>query len=130
MRPGRPRRHGLVMGTDRLHVVVAGGGLAGLATALFLGRRGYQVTVVEPDALRASGGPRPGVPQARQPHNFLGRSVRVLRDEAPDVLDTLIPRGALRIPVDLGDGPPTRCCAPGGRWSRRSSARLSRPSPP
>ena len=101
------------MGSSRLHAVVAGGGLAGLATALFLGRRGYQATVVERDGHPPAGGPdpifsawpRPGVPQARQPHNFLGRSVRVLRDEAPDVCDTLMTRGALRIPLDLGEGP-------------------------
>ncbi|HEY1000497.1 MAG TPA: NAD(P)-binding protein [Streptosporangiaceae bacterium] len=101
------------MGNDRLHVIVPGGGLAGLATALFLGRRGSQVTVLErdrhlpvgePDSI-FSAWPRPGVPQARQPHNFLGRSVRVLQDEAPDVLDTLLARGALRIPLDLGEGP-------------------------
>ncbi|MBV9093362.1 MAG: hypothetical protein JO132_05730, partial [Streptosporangiaceae bacterium] len=61
--------------------------------------------VVEPDGQLTGSGPRPGVPQARQPHNFLGRSVRILRDEAPDVLGTLVRRGALRIPVDLGDGP-------------------------
>jgi 2-polyprenyl-6-methoxyphenol hydroxylase-like FAD-dependent oxidoreductase len=29
----------------------------------------------------------------------------VLRDEAPDVLDDLLVAGALRLPVDLGDGP-------------------------
>ena len=101
------------MAYDKLHVVVVGGGLAGLATALFLGRRHHTVTVIERDGPVAAGapgsvfqaGPRPGVPQARQPHNFLGRSVRVLREEAPDVLDALIARGVLRIPLDLGDGP-------------------------
>ena len=101
------------MGSSTLHAVVVGGGLAGLATALFLGRRGYQVTVAERDGHLPAGGadsvfsawPRPGVPQARQPHNFLGRSVRVLRQEAPDVYDTLIAHGALPIPLDLGEGP-------------------------
>lgn len=100
------------MDSSTLHAVIAGGGLAGLATALFLGRRGYQVTVAERDVRLPAGGadsvfsawPRPGVPQARQPHNFLGRSVRVLRQEVPDVYDTLIARGALSIPLDLGDG--------------------------
>jgi 2-polyprenyl-6-methoxyphenol hydroxylase-like FAD-dependent oxidoreductase len=109
----RPRRDSLLMGDNRLHAVVVGGGLAGLAAALFLGRRGHQVTVVERDQQVPAGGPdaifsarpRPGVPQVRQPHNFLGRSVRVLRAEAPDVLDTLVARGALRIPLDLGEGP-------------------------
>jgi 2-polyprenyl-6-methoxyphenol hydroxylase-like FAD-dependent oxidoreductase len=101
------------MGSSTPRAVVAGGGLAGVATALFLGRRGYQVTVAERDARLPAGGadsvfsawPRPGVPQARQPHNFLGRSVRILRQEVPDVYDTLIARGALPIPLDLGEGP-------------------------
>ena len=109
----RPRRDSLPMGDNRLHAVVVGGGLAGLAAALFLGRRGHRVTVVEQDRQLPAGGPdaifsacpRPGVPQARQPHNFLGRSVRVLRAEAPDVLDALVAQGALRIPLDLGEGP-------------------------
>ena len=64
MRCGRLPRHGLLMDSSKLHAVVAGGGLAGLATALFLGRRGYQVTVVERDGHLPAGGPnsvsRPG----------------------------------------------------------------------
>jgi 2-polyprenyl-6-methoxyphenol hydroxylase-like FAD-dependent oxidoreductase len=97
---------------SRFHVIVAGGGLAGLASALFLARRGHRVTLLERDRQPPAGGPdevfsawsRPGVPQARQPHNFLGRSVRVLRDEAPDLLDALVAKGALVIPLDLGEG--------------------------
>jgi 2-polyprenyl-6-methoxyphenol hydroxylase-like FAD-dependent oxidoreductase len=100
------------MDSSTLHAVVAGGGLAGLATALFLGRRGYRVTVAERDARLPAGeadsvfsAPRPGAPQARQPHNFLGRSVRILQQEVPDVYDSLIAHGALAIPLDLGEGP-------------------------
>jgi 2-polyprenyl-6-methoxyphenol hydroxylase-like FAD-dependent oxidoreductase len=96
-----------------LHVIVVGGGLGGLAATLLLARRGHRVTLVERDADPPRGGPdqlfsgwaRPGVPQARHPHNFLARSVRVLRDQAPDVLESLESRGVLKIPVDLGDGP-------------------------
>ena len=63
----------------------------------------------------------PGGAQARQPHIFLGRSVRVLRDETPDVLDDLLAAGALRVPVDLGNGrnDAVVCCR--GCPSRRSS---------
>ena len=37
----------MTMDRNELHVVVVGGGLAGLATALLLGRRGHRVTLVE-----------------------------------------------------------------------------------
>lgn len=96
-----------------MDIVVVGGGVGGLGAALLLGRRGHRVTLLERDAHPPEGGPeqvfhqwsRRGVPQARQPHNFLGRSVRVLGTEAPDILDGLAKRGVLRIDVDLGDGP-------------------------
>jgi hypothetical protein len=79
---------------------------------LFLARRGHRVTLLERDRQPPVDGPdevfsvwsRPGVPQARQPHNFLGRSVRVRREEAPDLLETLIAHGALVIPMELGEG--------------------------
>lgn len=101
------------MNRNDLHVIVAGGGLGGLAAALLLARQGHRVTLIERDTDAPRGNPdeifagwaRPGVPQARHPHNFLARSVRVLRDQAPDVLESLMSRGVLRIPVDLGDGP-------------------------
>jgi 2-polyprenyl-6-methoxyphenol hydroxylase-like FAD-dependent oxidoreductase len=93
-------------------VVVVGGGLGGLMAATLLGRRGHSVTLVERDAAAPPDAPeavfehwvRRGIPQAPQPHAFFGRSVRVLRHEAPDVLDDLLAAGALRVPVDLGDG--------------------------
>jgi 2-polyprenyl-6-methoxyphenol hydroxylase-like FAD-dependent oxidoreductase len=96
-----------------VRITILGGGLTGLLAGLLLGRRGHTVTVVERDEAPPSSEPdavfehwaRRGLPQARQPHMFLGRSVRVLRDEAPDVLDGLIAAGALALPLDLGDGP-------------------------
>jgi 2-polyprenyl-6-methoxyphenol hydroxylase-like FAD-dependent oxidoreductase len=94
-------------------VVIMGGGPSGLLAATLLGRRGHRVTVLERDEAPPFTGPeavfrrwaRRGVPQARQPHMFLGRAVRVLREEAPDILDDLLVAGALRLPVDLGEGP-------------------------
>ena len=38
---------------------------------------------------------RPGIAHFRQPHNFLGLARRVLLDEAPDVLDTILGFGAV-----------------------------------
>jgi len=78
-------------------IIIIGAGLSGLAAALFLGRRGHQVDLFErdPDAPPAdreacfADWKRRGTPQARQAHNFLGLSSRVLSEEAPDVLDAV-----------------------------------------
>jgi 2-polyprenyl-6-methoxyphenol hydroxylase-like FAD-dependent oxidoreductase len=82
-------------------VVVAGGSIAGLATALALGRSGRQVTVLERDALSefsdaeaAFAVERRGAPQAHQTHGFLARLTVVLRQHYPDILDALRRSGA------------------------------------
>lgn len=93
-------------------VVIAGAGFAGLASALFLARRGHSVTLVERDAAPPDGTPaddvadwaHPGAPQARQSHALLGRARRVLVDEAPDVVAALLSRGVREIPVVVGAG--------------------------
>jgi 2-polyprenyl-6-methoxyphenol hydroxylase-like FAD-dependent oxidoreductase len=82
-------------------VVIAGGSIGGLATALALGRLGHPVTVVERDALSEFGdaeeafaAERHGAPQAHQTHGFLARLTVVLRERFPDVLDALRAAGA------------------------------------
>jgi flavin-dependent dehydrogenase len=93
-------------------VVVIGAGFAGLATALFLARRGHAVALVERDGAPqgdsadddADGWRRPGVPQAHQSHLLLARARRVMLDEAPDVLDALLARGVHELPVRVGAG--------------------------
>lgn len=82
-------------------IAVAGGGLGGAATALFLARRGHEVTVFERDAEPPPASPddawerwdRRGVTQLRQSHLFVGRLHRELADQAPDVLDALLAAG-------------------------------------
>lgn len=96
-------------------IVVAGGGVAGLASALTLGRAGHPVTVLErdplpvaPDVEAAFEASRPGAPQVHQTHGFLARVVVELRDHLPDVLDALLASGCTTMPMtaDLGEPRP------------------------
>ncbi|WP_344332200.1 NAD(P)/FAD-dependent oxidoreductase [Streptomyces globosus] len=83
-------------------IVIAGGGTAGLATALALGRRGHRVRVLErgdappdgPAVESARRWRRPGVPQAVHDHILNALGVRMLRRHAPDVLAGLLAHGA------------------------------------
>src|SRR5689334_10270369 len=83
-------------------VVVVGAGIGGLASALFLARRGHDVTVVDRDPADLPADPasawvdwpRRGVPQFRHIHLFNARGRNVLREEAPAVLDALHAAGA------------------------------------
>jgi 2-polyprenyl-6-methoxyphenol hydroxylase-like FAD-dependent oxidoreductase len=89
-------------------VEVVGGGIGGLATALFLAPRGHDVTILDRDPADLPAGPeeawarwpRRGVPQLRHIHLFNARGRNVLREEAPALLDALHAAGAGRI--DLG----------------------------
>jgi len=97
-----------------MRFVVAGGGVAGLAAALAVARSGHSAVVLERDEVLPEGTPagafdveRAGIPHLLQPHAFLPRGRRVLRELAPDVLDDLISAGA--DPQDLRaklQGPP------------------------
>ncbi|MFN2561592.1 MAG: NAD(P)/FAD-dependent oxidoreductase [Jatrophihabitans sp.] len=84
-------------------VVVIGGGVTGLATALLAARRDAQVTIVERDVVPAGpiemapDLPRPGVPHYLQPHAFIPRARLELRRELPDVYDELLGAGASEV---------------------------------
>jgi 2-polyprenyl-6-methoxyphenol hydroxylase-like FAD-dependent oxidoreductase len=83
-------------------VVVVGGSVAGLASALALAGAGRSVTVLERDAAPLpadpaeafSGWRRPGSPQTRHSHAFLARLHNLLRDRAPRLLDEIFAAGA------------------------------------
>ena len=85
-----------------MHVVVVGGGVAGLGSALVLARQGHEVTVVERDdtpmpqsADEAFEWDRRGAPQVRHSHAFLARLVGLLKSDYPDVYSdcwTKVPR--------------------------------------
>ena len=84
-----------------MQVVVVGGGVAGLGSALVLARQGHQVTVVERDdtpmptsADEAFDWDRRGAPQVRHSHAFLARLVGLLRRDYFDVYNELLREGA------------------------------------
>jgi 2-polyprenyl-6-methoxyphenol hydroxylase-like FAD-dependent oxidoreductase len=87
-------------------VVVVGGGVAGLATALALAEDGHAVRVLERDATPLPASPveafegwdRRGAPQVWHSHAFLARLRNLLRDRAPDVLASLHAHGAYDLP--------------------------------
>lgn len=81
-------------------VVVLGAGPAGAATALFLARRGHEVTVLDSNPLPpplTEHWPRRFSPHTRQGHIFLALGTRVLSEEAPDLVRKLIAAGAHQV---------------------------------
>src|SRR5215218_3900981 len=101
-----------------MKLVVAGGGVAGLAASLAVARAGHEAVVLERDLVHSDGSPhgafdveRRGIPHYFQPHAFLPRGRRLLSDWAPDVLEALLGAGAdpqdvalkLRGPRQRGD---------------------------
>jgi 2-polyprenyl-6-methoxyphenol hydroxylase-like FAD-dependent oxidoreductase len=96
-----------------MQVLVVGGGVSGLSTALKLSRRGHRVTVVERDdtpmpqsADEAFDWDRRGAPQVRHSHAFLARLVGLLKQHEPDVIQALYEAGAAELPFGA-DLPPT-----------------------
>ncbi|WP_328643844.1 NAD(P)/FAD-dependent oxidoreductase [Streptomyces canus] len=94
----------------RARIVVMGGGIAGLSVALMLARRGFGVTVLERDQAPPADladiveWHRPGAPQTRQLHTFLGLFRQDLRTHLPDVYEDLLAHGVEEVSVATPTG--------------------------
>jgi len=85
-----------------MRILIIGGGVAGLATALSLSRAGHAVQVLERDATPLPASPveafeswqRNGAPQVWHSHAFLARLRNGLLARTPDVLEALHAHGA------------------------------------
>jgi len=90
-----------------MRIAIIGAGIGGLASALFLARRGHYVTIVERDPDGAPIDPeacfsswhRQGVGQANHTHVFMPRATQILSEEAPDVIRLLGEMGAATAPM-------------------------------
>ena len=87
-----------------MSILIIGGGICGLGTALLLARDGHDVTLLErdvdplPDSAQDAwdSWQRKGVAQFRQPHNFMPGLRLLLEAELPDVQEALPRAGASR----------------------------------
>lgn len=82
------------------HLVIIGGGMAGLAAAQVAARYFTQVTLVERDEAAGSIDFRSGVPQARHTHNLLPEGLEILERLFPGIISELILSGGVPVSVD------------------------------
>lgn len=93
-------------------IIIVGGSVSGLASALALTQAGHSVQILEREAADPpqtvaqahSAWPRPTVPQAVHSHAFGSLGVGLLRDRAPEIYQALVDAGATQI--SLGERMP------------------------
>jgi 2-polyprenyl-6-methoxyphenol hydroxylase-like FAD-dependent oxidoreductase len=95
-------------------ILILGGGVVGLSTAMMLARQGHSVTVLERDSEPLPGSPeeawqvweRRGVAQFRQPHYLHPPVSRLLDSHLPDVKEALLRAGCITVDA-LAPMPPS-----------------------
>ena len=86
---------------ERKRIAIVGGSVAGLAASLALSRDGHRVVILEKDATPLPESPleafetwhRSGAPQTRHSHAFLARLRNSIRDDAPELMQSLLEHG-------------------------------------
>jgi 2-polyprenyl-6-methoxyphenol hydroxylase-like FAD-dependent oxidoreductase len=116
-------------------IIIVGGSVSGLATALALSQAGHDIQILERDETEPpetaeeahTAWPRPTVPQAVHSHAFGSLGVGLLLSRAPEIYRALVDAGAAEI--SLGDRmPPTlddRTPQPGDEELRMLACRRS-----
>ena len=119
------------------HAAIIGGSVAGLATAVGLARRGWQVTVVERDIAPGTDDgdeaflvwDRRNVPQFRQPHAFSARSRNLLLQYIPEAVEWMLADGIEETNLFKMLAPPEMWSpeddAYTGLWTRRPAFELA-----
>ncbi|MET9801585.1 FAD-dependent monooxygenase [Streptomyces sp. NPDC006368] len=90
------------MSRTRKHAIVLGAGMAGLFAARVLSESYETVTLVDRDDVRASAGPRRGVPQGHHVHGLLARGQQIIEELFPGITAELAAHGAAKGDV-VGD---------------------------